>query len=173
MKQESKKLQGLKHSKNIDAKEIQFLEEKMAHLEQDEEDKEQSEIERRSKIQSLEETKYNLSSELENVKVQEESLETKQRENLQELDEQKKSRRDHELKKAKIEANIKEIRSLGKSTLAVFDRVAPQISARIEEASRYYYFFEFLPYYLLLPFQNKRIFQPFLQILHHTDINIQ
>ena len=136
MKQESKKLQGLKHSKNIDAEQIQFLEEQMAHLEQDEEDKEQSEIERRSKIQSLEETKYNLSSELENVKVQEESLETKQRENLQELDEQKKSRRDHELKKAKIEANIKEIRSLGKSTLAVFDRVAPKISARIEEASR-------------------------------------
>ena len=136
MKQENKKLQGLKHSKNIDVKEMQFLEEQIGHLEQDEEDKEQSEIERRIKIQSLEESKYNLSSQLGNVKVQEESLETEQRENLQELEEQKKSRRDHESKKAKIEAKINEIRSVGKSTLAVFDTLAPKISARIEEASR-------------------------------------
>ena len=135
MKQENKKLQGIKHSKSIDATQMQYLEEQMAHLEQTEEEKEQSEIERRNKIQSLEESKYNLSSELESVKLQEESLEKKQQKNSQELEEQKKSRRDHELKKAKIEANINEMKSVDKSTLTVFGRLAQKVSAKIE-ASR-------------------------------------
>ena len=139
LKSENKKLQGIKHSKTIDVREIKFLEEQMRHLDKDEEDKEQSEIERRNKIQSLEETKYNLSSELENIKVQEESMENKQQEISKELEEQKESRKDHELMKAKLEANISEIRSVGKSKLAVFDPAAPKIAARIEEATRYVY----------------------------------
>ena len=137
LKMENKKLQGLKHSKNIDEQEIRYLEEQIGYHEKDEEDREQSEIDRRHKADSLEEKKCNLSADLENVKAQEDSLENKQGEIRDELEKQKKSRQDHELKKAKIEANLNQIRSAGKSKLAVFDPLAPKIAARIEEAFRY------------------------------------
>ena len=138
LKMENKKLQGLKHSKNIDEQEIRFLEEQIGYHERDEEDREQSEMDRRNKVDSLEEKKCNLTSDLENVKAQEDSLEDKQGEIHDELEKQKKSRQDHELKKAKIEANLNQIRSIGKSKLAVFDTLAPKIAARIEEAFRYF-----------------------------------
>ena len=75
-----------------------------------------------------------------------ESLEERQSENIEESAELKKSRKDHELKKAKMEVCIKEMRAASSSArgshLAIFDPRAPKIAARIEEAFRY------LVYYL-------------------------
>lgn len=136
LKIEKKKLEGLKQSKNIEEQEIRYLEEQIGYREKDEEDKEQSEIDRRKKVDSLEEKKCDLTSCLENVKAEEDSLENKKAEVYDELEKQKESRQDHELKKAKIEANIKQIRSAGRSKLALFDPLAPKIAARIEEAFR-------------------------------------
>ena len=103
-------------------------------------DKERLEIERQKKVDSLEENKYNLSSQIRNWETKLESLEERQSQNIEESAELKKSRKDHELKKAKIEVCIKEMRaassSAGGSHLAIFDPLAPKIAARIEEAYR-------------------------------------
>ena len=135
---ENKKLKGLKQSKNIEEEEIRYLEEQIGYREKDEEDREQSDIDRRNKVDFLEEKKCNLTSCLENVEAEEDSLEKKEGEIHDELEKQKESRQDRELKKSKIEANLKQIRSAGKSKLALFDPLAPKIAARIEDAFRYF-----------------------------------
>ena len=144
IKTENQKLLGITLSKSIDAHELQFLEEKIRlheHPSTNEGDKERLEIERQKKVDSLEENKYNLSSQIRNLENKLESLEERQSENIEESAELKKSRKDHELKKAKIEVCIKEMRaassSAGGSHLAIFDPLAPKIAARIEEAFRY------------------------------------
>ena len=135
----NQKLQGLKHSRNNVEQDIKILEEQIGHLEKDEETQEQTELERRTKIQPLDERKSTLSIALQNSKLREVYLEQKQHENCQELEKQRKSRQDHKLKKDKIEANINKIKSAGKTRqlLSVFDPMAPKIAERIEEAARY------------------------------------
>ena len=149
IKTENQKLLGITLSKSIDAHELQFLEEEIRLLEHpttNEGDKERLEIERQKKVDSLEENKCNLSTQMRNLENKLESLEERQSENIEESAELKKSRKDHELKKAKMEVCIKEMRaassSVGGSRLAIFDPLAPKIAARIEEAFRY------LVYYL-------------------------
>ena len=143
IKTENQKLLGITLSKSINAHELQFLEEKIRlheHPTTNEGDKERLEIERQKKVDSLEENKYNLSSQIRNWETKLESLEERQSENIEESAELKKSRKDHELKKAKMEVCIKEMRtassSAGGSHLAIFDPLAPKIAARIEEAFR-------------------------------------
>ena len=113
---------------------------RVEHPTTNEGDKERLEIERQKKVDSLEENKYNLSSQIRNWETKLESLEERQSENIEESAELKKSRKDHELKKAKMEVCIKEMRaassSAGGSRLAIFDPLAPKIAARIEEAFR-------------------------------------
>ena len=81
-----------------------------------------------------------MSSQIRNLENKLKSLEERQSENIEESAELKKSRKDHELKKAKMEVCIKEMRaassSAGGSRLAIFDPLAPKIAARIEEAFR-------------------------------------
>ena len=143
IKAENQKLLGITLSKSIEAHELQFLEEKIRLHENpttDEGDKERREIERQKKVDSLEENKYNMSSQIRNLENKLKSLEERQSENIEESAELKKSRKDHELKKAKMEVCIKEMRaassSAGGSRLAIFDPLAPKIAARIEEAFR-------------------------------------
>ena len=109
IKTENQKLLGITLSKSIDAHELQFLEEKIRlheHPTTNEGDKERLEIERQMKVDSLEENKYNLSSQIRNWETKLESLEERQSENIEESAELKKSRKDHELKKAKMEVCI-------------------------------------------------------------------
>ena len=109
VKTKNQKLLGITLSKSIDAHELQFLEEKIRlheHPTTNEGDKERLEIERQMKVDSLEENKYNLSSQIRNWETKLESLEERQSENIEESAELKKSRKDHELKKAKMEVCI-------------------------------------------------------------------
>ena len=117
-----------------------FVNRSNEHPTTNEGDKERLEIERQKKVDSLEENKYNLSSQIRNWETKLESLEERQSENIEESAELKKSRKDHELKKAKMEVCIKEMRAASSSArgsrLAIFDPLAPKIAARIEEAFR-------------------------------------
>ena len=109
IKTENQKLLGITLSKSINAHELQFLEEKIRlheHPTTDEGGKERLEIERQKKVDSVEENKYNMSSQIRNLENKLKSLEERQSENIEESAELKKSRKDHELKKAKMEVCI-------------------------------------------------------------------